>query len=128
MSSTLDSLTDILEELNKTGRVSASIVADEEGFVIASAVSRGVDEKVAAVMGSIVFNNADRARDELKLGLMRDITIRCEKGSLVCKSTPLEDGRPVVLAALVPRATRFYIRQINNSLRKIQNVLRELNI
>ncbi len=128
MPSTLDSLTDILEELNKTGRVSASIVADEEGFVIASAVGHGVDEKVAAVMGSIVFNNADRARDELKLGLMRDITIRCEQGSLVCKSVLLEDGRPVVLAALVPRNTRFYIRQVNNTLRKIRDVLRELEV
>ena len=128
MPSTLDSLTDILEELNKTGRVSASIVATDEGFVIASAVSRGVDEKVAAAMGSFVFNTADRARDELKLGLIRDITIRCEQGSLVCKSVLLEDGRPVVLAALVPRNTRFYIRQVNNTLRKIRDVLRELEI
>jgi predicted regulator of Ras-like GTPase activity (Roadblock/LC7/MglB family) len=128
MSSTLDSLTDILKELNKTGRVKASIVATDEGFVIASAVSRGVDEKVAAAMGSFVFNTADRAKDELKLGMIRDITIRCEKGSLVCKSTLLEDGRPVVLAALIPRNTRFYIRQINKTLRKIREVLRELEV
>jgi predicted regulator of Ras-like GTPase activity (Roadblock/LC7/MglB family) len=128
MTSTLDSLTGILEELNKTGRVKASIVATDEGFVIASAVSRGVDEKVAAAMGSFVFNTADRAKDELKLGLIRDITIRCEQGSLVCKSTLLEDGRPVVLAALIPRNTRFYIRQVNNTLRKIRDVLRELEI
>ncbi len=128
MPSTLDSLTEILEELNKTGRVKASIVATDEGFVIASAVRRGVDEKVAAAMGSFVFNTADRARDELKLGRIRDITIRCEKGSLVCKSTFLEDERPVVLAALVPRTTRFYIREVNKALREIREVLRELEI
>gem|GEM_PF-2383837 len=128
MPSTLDSLTEILEELNKTGRVKASIVATDEGFVIASAVSRGVDEKVAAAMGSFVFNTADRARDELKLGMIRDITIRCENGTLVCKSTLLEDNRPVVLAALVPRDTRFFIRAVNNALRQIQEVLRELEI
>ena len=128
MPSTLDSLTEILEDLNQTGRVKASIVATDEGFVIASAVSRGVDEKVAAAMGSFVFNTADRARDELKLGIIRDITIRCENGTLVCKSALLEDNRPVVLAALVPRNTRFYIRAVNNALRKIRVVLRELEI
>jgi predicted regulator of Ras-like GTPase activity (Roadblock/LC7/MglB family) len=128
MSSTLDSLTGILEELNKTGRVKASIVATDEGFVIASAVSRGIDEKVAAAMGSFVFNTADRARDELKLGMIRDITIRCEQGTLVCKSTLLEDNRPVVLAALVPRNTRFFIRAVNKALGEIREVLRELEI
>lgn len=128
MPSTLDSMTEILEELNRTGRVKASIVATDEGFVIASAVSRGVDEKVAAAMGSFVFNTADRARDELKLGTIRDITVRCENGTLVCKSALLEDNRPVVLAALVPRNTRFYIRAVNNALRKIRVVLKELEI
>jgi predicted regulator of Ras-like GTPase activity (Roadblock/LC7/MglB family) len=128
MSSTLDSLTGILEELNKTGRVKASIVATDEGFVIASAVSRGIDEKVAAAMGSFVFNTADRARDELKLGMIRDITIRCEQGTLVCKSTLLEDNRPVALAALVPRNTRFFIRAVNKALGEIREVLRELEI
>ena len=128
MTSTVDSLTEILEELNNTGRVKASIVATDEGFVIASAVSRGVDEKVAAAMGSFVFNTADRARDELNLGVIRDITIRCENGILVCKSAMLEDNRPVVLAALVPRNTRFYIRPVNNALRKIREVLKELEI
>jgi predicted regulator of Ras-like GTPase activity (Roadblock/LC7/MglB family) len=128
MTSTVDSLTKTLEELNRTGRVKASIVATDEGFVIASAVSRGVDEKVAAAMGSFVFNTADRARDELKLGIIRDITIRCENGTLVCKSALLEDNRPVVLAALVQRNTRFYIRAVNNALRKIREVLKELEI
>jgi predicted regulator of Ras-like GTPase activity (Roadblock/LC7/MglB family) len=128
MSSTMDSLTNILKKLNATGRVKASIVATDEGFVIASAVQRGVDEKVAAAMGSFVHSAADRAKDELALGAIRDITIRCEKGTLVCKSTQLEDGRPVVLAALVSRDTRFFLRAVNNALREVGVTLKELEI
>ncbi|MFX0169915.1 MAG: roadblock/LC7 domain-containing protein [Candidatus Hodarchaeota archaeon] len=126
MASPLDSLTRTLEKLNKTGRVKASIIADDEGFVIASAVQPGVDEKVAAAMGSIVHDAADRAKDELALGAIRDITIRCDDGTLVCKSTLLQDGRPVVLAALIPRETRFFIRAVNNALREISAILQEL--
>jgi predicted regulator of Ras-like GTPase activity (Roadblock/LC7/MglB family) len=128
MVSTLDTLTDILEKLNKTGRVKASIIATDEGFVIASAVRPGVDEKVAAAMGSFVHNAADRAKDELALGAIRDITVRCKEGTLVCKSTILQDGRPVVLAALVHRKARFFIRAINNALREIRVALQELEI
>jgi predicted regulator of Ras-like GTPase activity (Roadblock/LC7/MglB family) len=128
MSSTVDALTKILEDLNSSGRVKASIIATDEGFVIASAVRRGVDEKVAAAMGSFVHNAADRAREELTLGTIRDITIRCENGILVCKSTQLQDGKYVILAALVPRNTRFFLRGINNALREIKVALRELDV
>ena len=128
MVSTLDTLTAILKRLNKTGRVKASIVADDEGFLIASAVQPGVDEKVAAVMGSIIHDAADRAKDEMALGAIRDITLRCKEGTLVCKSTILKDGRPVVLAALVSRNTRFFIRAVNNALREIETALQELEV
>ncbi|MFW9831366.1 MAG: roadblock/LC7 domain-containing protein [Candidatus Thorarchaeota archaeon] len=128
MSSVTDALTMVLEDLNSTGRVKASIVADEEGFVIASAVRRGVDEKVTAVMGSIVHNAAERAREELALGAMRDITMRCEDGILVCKSTQMQDGRHIILAALVPRNTRFFLRAVNNALREIREALRVLDL
>ncbi|MDO8055886.1 MAG: roadblock/LC7 domain-containing protein [Candidatus Hermodarchaeota archaeon] len=128
MVSTLDTLTEILERLNKTGRVNASIVADDEGFLIASAVRPGIDEKVAAVMGSIIHDAADRAKDELGLGAIRDITLRCKEGTLVCKSTILKEGRPVVLAALIPKETRFFIRAVNSALREIETALQELEI
>lgn len=128
MSSVTDALTKVLDDLNNTGRVKASIVADDEGFVIASAVRRGVDEKVAAVMGSIVHNAAERAREELALGTMRDITIRCEAGILVCKSIQMQDGRFVILAALVPRKTRFFLRAVNNALREVRKALRVLDL
>jgi predicted regulator of Ras-like GTPase activity (Roadblock/LC7/MglB family) len=128
MSSTMHALTKVLEYLNSEGRVKASIIATDEGFVIASAVSRGVDEKVAAAMGSFVHNAAERAREELTLGMIRDITIRCENGILVCKSTQMQDGRFVILAALVPRNTRFFLRGINNALREIKVALKDLDV
>ena len=128
MSSVTDALTKVLDDLNNTGRVKASIVTDDEGFVIASAVRRGVDEKVTAVMGSIVHNAAERAREELALGAMRDITIRCESGILVCKSIQMQDGRFVILAALVPRNTRFFLRAVNNALREVRKALSVLDL
>ncbi len=126
MTSTLESLNEALEELNETGRVNASLVATEEGFVIASAVREEVDENVAAAMSSFVHNAAQRAREELKLGRIRDITIRCEEGILVTKGCTLSDGRLVVLAALVSPDTRFFMRAVNNAVRKIQELLRTL--
>jgi predicted regulator of Ras-like GTPase activity (Roadblock/LC7/MglB family) len=126
LSTTLESLNEALEELNQTGRVIASLVATDEGFVIASVVSKDVDENVAAAMSSFVHNAAQRAREELKLGQIRDITIRCDKGTLVCKGATLNDGRQVVLAALVDRKTRFFMRAVNNAVRKIQELLRDL--
>lgn len=128
MSSPFDQLSAVLKELNDSGRVKASIVATDEGFVIASAVRRDVDEKVAAAMGSFVHNAAERARKELDLGSIRDVNIRCEEGTLVCKATEMEDGRPIILAALIPREIRFYIRFINIAVKKIRNALRQLVI
>ena len=126
MTSTLESLNEALEELNETGRVNASLVATEEGFVIASAVREEVDENVAAAMSSFVHNAAQRAREELKLGRIRDITIRCSEGILVTKGCTLSDGRVVVLAALVAPNTRFFMRAVNKAVRKIQELLRTL--
>ncbi len=128
MTSAVDTLTTILRELNDTGRVKASVVATDEGFVIASAVRRGVDEKVGAAMGSFVHNAAERARDELALGTIRDVTVRCQDGILVCKATELADGRSVILAALVPPTTRFYTRSVNHALRKVADALRQLKV
>ena len=128
MTSALHSLDSILEDLNKSGRVKASIIATDEGFVIASAVRRGVDEKVAAAMGSFVHSAAQRAREELALGGIRDVTIRSEKGTLACKSIQMQDGRYVVLAALIPPTTRFFLRPVNNALRRIREALQELDI
>lgn len=122
----MESLNEALEELNETGRVNASLVATEEGFVIASAVREEVDENVAAAMSSFVHNAAQRAREELKLGRIRDITIRCEDGILVTKGCTLSDGRQVVLAALVAPDTRFFMRAVNKAVRKIQEQLRIL--
>ncbi len=128
MSTTLESLNEALEELNETGRVSASLVATSEGFVIASVVREEVDETVAAAMSSFVHNAAQRAREEMKLGEIRDITIRCVEGILVCKGIILSDGRQVVLAALVAPDTRFFMRAVNNAVRKIQELLRNLYV
>ncbi|MFX1563903.1 MAG: roadblock/LC7 domain-containing protein [Promethearchaeota archaeon] len=128
MPSAFDRLRAVLKELNKSGKVKASIVATDEGFVIASSVRHGVDENVAAAMGSFVHNAAERARKELKLGSIRDITIRCEEGTLVCKATEMEDRRPIILAALIPRKIRFYIRHINIAVRKIRGILHDLVI
>jgi predicted regulator of Ras-like GTPase activity (Roadblock/LC7/MglB family) len=128
MPSPFDQISAVLKELNDSGRVKASIVATDEGFVIASAVRHGVDEKVAAAMGSFVHNAAERARKELELGSIRDIAIRCEDGIIVCKASEMEDGRPIILAALVPRKTRFYIRFINRAHRKIRSALGQLVI
>jgi predicted regulator of Ras-like GTPase activity (Roadblock/LC7/MglB family) len=91
-------------------------------------VRRGVDEKVGAAMGSFVHSAAERARNELALGAMRDVTIRCQEGTLICKATELADGRSVILAALVPPTTRFYTRPVNNALRKVADALRELKV
>ncbi|MFX1563061.1 MAG: roadblock/LC7 domain-containing protein [Promethearchaeota archaeon] len=128
MPSALDQLNAVLEELNDSGRVKASIVATDEGFVIASAVRRGVDEKVAAAMGSFVHSAAERARKELELGSIRDVNIRCKDGTIVCKATEMDDGRPIILAAMVPHDVRFYIRFINIAVRKIRKALRQLEI
>lgn len=128
MTSAVDTLTSILRELNDTGRVKASVVATDEGFVIASAVRRGVDEKVGAAMGSFVHSAAERARDELALGTIRDVAIRCQDGTLVCKATELADGHSVILAALVAPTTRFYTRSVNHALRKVGEALRQLKV
>ena len=128
MASTLEKLNIILKDLNNSGRVKASIIATDEGFVIASAVQRGVDETVAAAMGSFVHNAAERARAELELGTIRDVTIRCDEGKLVCKATEMKDGRHVILAALIPRETRYYLRSVNKTLLKVRDALRQLEI
>jgi len=124
----LSDLTTILDELNETGRVSASIIATDEGFVIASAVRPGVNEQVAAAMGSFVHQAAERARKEMGLGTLRDVIIRCTEGTLVCKAAQASGGHRVILAALIRPEHRFFLRPINTAVRKLRDALKRLRL
>jgi len=79
-------------------------------------------------MGSFVHQAAERARKELGLGKLRDVTIRCTEGTLVCKAAQASGGHQVVLAALIRPEHRFFLRPINTAIRKVRETLKRLRL
>ena len=114
----------ILETMNKSGGFSMSTLVRNDGFPIASAVSKGTDKQVVAAVSSFITDYAERVRKELMLGDIRDISLRCTQGKAVFKKI---GGKPdaLILAAVMPRSVRYHSRPIGKAATEIKRLLRQ---
>ncbi|MGY5874650.1 MAG: roadblock/LC7 domain-containing protein [Candidatus Thorarchaeota archaeon] len=116
-------LPDILEEMNREGGYTASILARGDGLLVASAISPTVNGDVVAAMSGIMASTAERTRTELSLGALRDITIRCSAGKIVFKKIMTRSDEVFILAALMPRRVRYHQRPLGKTATRIARLL-----
>lgn len=108
----------VLEDINREGGFSWSLLVTEEGLPIAWAP--GVSEvENASAMVALLGRVSTRIRKELALGTLEEITIRtADRDLLVC--WPVELGKDVIiLGVLVPPDTS-YRRVANRAVARIR--------
>ncbi|MBD3406607.1 MAG: hypothetical protein GF411_10875 [Candidatus Lokiarchaeota archaeon] len=116
-------LAEVLEKMNKEGGFIASILARDDGLLLASAASPTTNREVVAAMSGYVAESVERMRNELALGELKDISVRCSKGKAVFKKVTAKGVQPLILAALMPRNVRYHARPIGKAGTKIRRIL-----
>ena len=116
-------LPEILEQMNEEGGYLASILAREDGLLVASAVAPTTNGDVVAAMSGIVASTAERMQKELNLGSVKDITIRCTGGKAVFKKIRSGSSESFIIAALMPRRVRYHLRPLGKTATKISRLL-----
>ena len=114
----------ILEQMNKDGGFTLSSLVRDDGFSIASAVKPGTDRDVVAAVSGFISDSAERVREELKLGDIRDISIRCTQGKAVFKKIGTSGRQALILAAVMPRNLRYHARPIGKAATQIRRLLK----
>ncbi len=116
-------LAEILEEMNRDGGFIASILARDDGLLMASAASPTTNREVVAAMSGYVASTVERMRDELSLGELKDISVRCSAGKAVFKKIASHRKQALILAAVMPKAVRYHSRVLGKAATKIRRVL-----
>ena len=117
------SLVDILEEMNKDGSFRASILARDDGLLMVSATSPTTNRDVVAAMSGYVADSVERMRNELGLGELKDISVRCSEGKAVFRKIASQGKQSLILAAIMPRNVRYHARAIGKASTMIRKVL-----
>ena len=105
--------------------ISAITVSNFEGLVVASRVQEGVDKNITAAMSGLAFSTANEVKEELKLGLFRDITIRGNKASIFIRKVGAKKD-PFLISALLRPPKRYFMRILNRVCKELQNCLDSL--
>ncbi|MFX0108278.1 MAG: roadblock/LC7 domain-containing protein [Candidatus Hodarchaeota archaeon] len=116
-------LAEILEEMNKEGDFIASILARDDGLLMASAASPTTNREVVAAMSGYVASTVERMRNELSLGQLRDISVRCSQGKAVFRKIASQRKQALILAAIMPRNIRYHSRALGKAATRIRGVL-----
>jgi predicted regulator of Ras-like GTPase activity (Roadblock/LC7/MglB family) len=114
----------ILDEMNREGKYRASILARDDGLLMASATSPSTNKEVVAAMSGYVASSVERMRNELGLGELKDISIRCAGGKAVFRKISSGKDQPIILAAIMDRDVRYHSRALGKAATKISSLLR----
>ncbi len=117
-------LAEILKDMNAEGGYKASILARDDGLLIASAIGTSTNREVAAAMAGYVAATIERMRNELSLGDLRDITVRCTEGKAVFRKI-VTDREAFILAAIMPRSVRYHARALGKASTRISRIFRQ---
>jgi predicted regulator of Ras-like GTPase activity (Roadblock/LC7/MglB family) len=112
----------ILEVMNKEGEFIASILARDDGLLIADASSPTTNRDLVAAMSGYVASTVDRMRNELALGELRDISVRCSEGKAVFKKIGSQGKQGLILAAIMPKKVRYHARPLGKAATQIRSV------
>ncbi|MCF2136114.1 MAG: roadblock/LC7 domain-containing protein [Candidatus Thorarchaeota archaeon] len=117
-------LAGILEDMNQEGGYTASILARDDGLLMASAANPTTNREVVAAMSGYIAATAERMRKELGLGELRDISVRCSAGKAVFRKISPAGSQPLILAAIMPNNVRYHSRALGKAATKIRRLLK----
>ncbi len=117
-------LAGILEEMNQEGGYTVSILARDDGLLMASATNPTTNREIVAAMSGYIAATAERMREELNLGELRDIAVRCSEGKAVFRKISPTGSQPLILAAIMPHNVRYHSRALGKAATRIRKLLR----
>ena len=110
--SRLGALTKILHNLNSKGGFHASIIAGEDGLVMAEA-SKELDKNLVAAMAGLSHNTAKKVREQIGLGDVENVIIETNGGVLIFRGIYLSTSK-LILAVIMPEKKTSRIRDAAN--------------
>lgn len=113
----------ILEEMNTEGGYTVSVLARGDGLLVASAASPTANRDLVAAMAGMIAEVAERVRFELKLGEVRDISLRCEQGKAVFKRVGARGNESLIIGALMPKHVRYHSRAIGKASTRLKRLM-----
>ena len=113
--SRLGTLRKILDSLNSKGGFQASIIAGEDGLVLAEA-SKELDKNLIAAMAGLSHSTAERVKDQIGLGDVENVIIETNGGVMVFRGIYLPTNK-FILAVIMSSAKK------TSRLRDAANVL-----
>ena len=113
----------ILEQMNKEGGYTVSVLARGDGLLVASAAAPNVNRDVVAAMSGIITEVAERVRSDLKLGDVKDISLRCADGKAVFKRVGALGDEVLIIGAMMPRKVRYHSRAIGKASTTIRKLM-----
>ncbi|MHA1768961.1 MAG: roadblock/LC7 domain-containing protein [Candidatus Thorarchaeota archaeon] len=116
-------LPQILEAMNEEGGYSVSVLARGDGLLVASASAPDVNRDVVAAMCGIITEVAERVRSDLKLGEVKDISLRCAEGKAVFKKVGALGDEVLIIGAMMPRKVRYHSRAIGKASTQIRKLM-----
>ena len=110
----------ILAEMNKKGNFPIAVIADRQGFPIASAASPGQDPETQSAVVALIQKTAAQVRDQLGMAQTDEISMYDTEGRrLVCR--PFSANKhDLILAVLVPDRNQSYRRLTNAAVNAIR--------
>jgi len=114
-------LNEVLQEICREEQVTAAIIANREGFLIAAA-SATYDAETIAALVAYLRDTAQRAQVQLGLALLDEVAIRDRAHRvLVCRSFPVDGEDDLLLVVMMPTCGA-YRRLTNIAIRRIREV------
>ncbi len=116
-----EQLTEILQELRKIGDIQGSSIISRDGLVIASDLSRDLDEETFAAMSAAMEGAAETTVSELNQGVLNQIIIDAGKGKIITISA----GKVAILVVLAKPNINLGLAllEMGKVRRKIINIL-----
>jgi predicted regulator of Ras-like GTPase activity (Roadblock/LC7/MglB family) len=113
----------ILRDLNARGGFSLSVLTNEHGLTLSSAVEPGEAPEAQAAVSAMLERASARVEDRLGMSSAAELTMRDDQGRcLVCRPFNAS-GKQFVLSVMIPDKRRSYRRATNRALRALARAL-----
>ncbi|MEM3526240.1 MAG: roadblock/LC7 domain-containing protein [Candidatus Jordarchaeaceae archaeon] len=112
--SRLNALRKILDNLNSKGGFQASIIAGEDGLVLAES-SKELDKNIIAAMAGLSHSTAEKVKDQIGLGDVENVIIETNGGVMVFRGIYLPTNK-LILAVVMPSKKTSRLRDAANVL------------
>jgi predicted regulator of Ras-like GTPase activity (Roadblock/LC7/MglB family) len=109
-------LNEIIKALTDNG-FKASVFANSDGLILASAKSAETNEKIIGAMVALLSDAAEKAKDEMGLDEMISMKIKYKSSTILCRQIIIENSPTTfLLATLAPPAATDEVEKYQDDL------------